>query len=71
MTTTEAPSAFPRAYRPAPPPAVTSGHPGWPSFPIGTAYRKDTEMPSKPKPETDDAVEQAKRALQTSMDTRQ
>jgi hypothetical protein len=29
-------------------------------------------MPSKPKPEaTDDAREQARRALQTSMDTRQ
>lgn len=29
-------------------------------------------MPSKPKPEpTDEAAEQARRALQTSMDTRQ
>lgn len=33
---------------------------------------KDPTMPNKPKPETtDDAREQARRALQTSMDTRQ
>ncbi|MEK8107559.1 hypothetical protein NKG94_25130 [Micromonospora sp. M12] len=33
---------------------------------------KDATMPNKPKPETtDDAREQARRALQTSMDTRQ
>ena len=69
--TTQAPSAFPRVYRPAASPAVTSGHPGWPSFPSGTTYRKDVEMPSKTKEQTDDAVEQARRALQTSMDTRQ
>jgi hypothetical protein len=36
------------------------------------SFWKDRSMPTKPKPaETDEAREQARRALQTSMDTRQ
>jgi hypothetical protein len=70
-------SAFPRVHRPVPTlsPAAYSGHPGWPgrtAFPSTHRPWKDVEMASKPKPQqADDAVEQARRALQTSMDTRQ
>ncbi|GAB3956017.1 hypothetical protein GCM10027614_66950 [Micromonospora vulcania] len=47
--------------RPCGPPRAGGSHPG-----------RSTTMPTKPKPETtDDAREQARRALQTSMDTRQ
>jgi hypothetical protein len=75
--TSQAPSAYPRVHRPQPPPspAAPSGHPGWPDGTVSPSNPrpwKDVEMPSKPKPEqADDAVEQARRALQTSMDTRQ
>jgi len=78
QTTTAPPSAaIARVYRPGPTllPATFSGHPGWPATPFPRSDRpwKDPEMAtSKPKPEpADDEREQARRALQTSMDTRQ
>jgi hypothetical protein len=66
-----------RVYRPGPmlSPATFSGHPGRPATPFPSTDRswKDPAMPtSKPKPEpAEDEREQARRALQTSMDTRQ
>jgi len=79
QTTTAPPSAaIARVYRPGPTlsPATVSGHPGRPATPFPSSSNrswKDAEMPtSKPKPEpADDEREQARRALQTSMDTRQ
>ena len=76
-TTVQSPRAFPRVHRPVPlfAPATASGHPGWPGGTASPSNRrswKDVEMPSKPPPKpADDAVEQARKALQTSMDTRQ
>jgi hypothetical protein len=66
-----------RVYRPGSTlsPTTISGHPGRPATPFPSTDRswKDAEMPtSKPKPEqAEDEREQARRALQTSMDTRQ
>jgi hypothetical protein len=66
-----------RVYRPGSPlPLATfSGHPGGPpASPRSNRSWKDPEMPSttKPKPQpAEDEREQARRALQTSMDTRQ
>jgi hypothetical protein len=78
MTATTAPStASSRVYRPgtAPSPATQPGDPGRPAtaFPRSDRPWKDAEMAaSKPKPDpADDEREQARRALQTSMDTRQ
>ena len=42
------------------------------ALPVARTLEGITTMPSKPKPETtDEAREQTRRALQTSMDTRQ
>ena len=67
-----------RVHRPAatPSPATFSGNPGGlaTAFPRShRSWKDDPEMPtSKPKPETtEDEREQARRALQTSMATRQ
>ena len=66
-----------RVYRPASTllPASFSGHPGRPTtLPRSHRFWKDAEMPTntKTKPEpVEDEREQARRALQTSMDTRQ
>jgi len=75
--TTAAPSTSSRVYRPgtAPSPATFSGHPGRPATAFPSSHRswKDADMAAaKPKPQpSDDEREQARRALQTSMDTRQ
>ena len=69
--------AHTRVYRPAPTqsPATVSGHPGGPTA-LSRSHRswEDPEMPTntktKPQP-AEDEREQARRALQTSMDTRQ
>jgi hypothetical protein len=77
MTTTASSTTSSRVYRPgtAPSPATHPGHPGpaATAFPRSERPWKDAEMAaSKPKPEpADDEREQARRALQTSMDTRQ
>ncbi len=76
-STVRSPASTLRVYRPVPIlfPAAHSGHPGWPggtASPSNHGPWKDIEMPSKPKPDqADEAAEQARRALQTSMDTRQ
>jgi hypothetical protein len=70
-------AASTRVYRPASTlsPASFSGHPGGPTaLPRSHGFWKDAEMPAntKTKPEpAEDEREQARRALQTSMDTRQ
>jgi hypothetical protein len=74
MTTS---AANTRVYRPGSTlsPATYSGHPGGPSVaPRSHRSWKDPDMPTstKTKPEpAEDEREQARRALQTSMDTRQ
>ena len=75
-TTTRTTSA--RVHRPGPTssPTTFSGHPGRPvgTFPSSRPPTKDPDMPttSKTKPEpVEDEREAARRALQTSMDTRQ
>ncbi len=68
-----------RVYRPGttPSPATPSGHPGrpWTSASARTVRSwKDIPMATSTKPEqaaAEDEREQARRALQTSMDTRQ
>lgn len=67
-----------RVYRPGmtPPPATATGYPGRPrvsASPRTVRSWKDTPMATSttPKPAAEDERELARRALQTSMDTRQ
>ena len=70
-----APSVTSRVYRPGSTSTVTfSGQPGAPATAVPSSHRswKDPEMPTTTKPEpVEDEREQARRALQRSMDTRQ
>ena len=64
-----------RVYRPGSASTVTfSGQPGAAATAVPSSHRswKDPEMPTTTKPEpVEDEREQARRALQRSMDTRQ
>jgi hypothetical protein len=77
QVTTTPSNASARVHRPGAtlPAANPSGHPGrlTAGFPSSHRSWKDADMAaSKPKPEpVEDEREQARRALQTSMDTRQ
>jgi hypothetical protein len=68
-------SVISRVYRPGSASTVTfSGQPGAAATAVPSSHRswKDPEMPTTTKPEpVEDEREQARRALQRSMDTRQ
>ncbi len=75
--TTQSPHTSSRVHRPGStlPSATSPGNPGRPHRTASPRYArswKETPMPRQPKPQqTEDEREQARRALQTSMDTRQ